>query len=52
MTQYDDLEEIRELYNRYAIAFDENHPDETEARDKETRKIRRVYVLEVTPHEY
>jgi len=28
MSQYDDLEEIRELYNRYAIAFDENHPEE------------------------
>ncbi len=28
MCQHDDLEKVRELYNRYAIGWDENRPDE------------------------
>lgn len=28
MCQHDDLEEVRELYNRYALSWDDNHPEE------------------------
>ena len=31
MAQHEDLEEVRELYNRYAISWDENHPHELAA---------------------
>jgi hypothetical protein len=29
--QHDDLEEVRELYNRYALSWDENRPDDLAA---------------------
>ena len=28
MSQHDDLEEVRELYKRYALSWDDNHPEE------------------------
>jgi uncharacterized protein (TIGR02246 family) len=28
MSHHDDLEEVRELYNRYALSWDDNHPNE------------------------
>ena len=31
MSRHDDMEEIRELYNRYAISWDENRPDDMAA---------------------
>jgi len=31
MSQHDDLEEVRELYNRYAISWDEDPPEELAA---------------------
>jgi len=31
MAQHEDLEEVRELYDRYAISRDENHPHELAA---------------------